>query len=620
MNKQLVGGVSKFRIRHKLQILIVIGISFILGLGIWQFNREIEAIFQQRTAVLLLETTENQKLLFETRLQTQVHTLEILAKQLSTEFISLATIVELLPTLVETSGFDSLGVIDANGDPYNSEIEFNVSERAYFQEAMTGKTVISQPIRLKSNDENGIVTVVPLWDGEAIIGLIYGVNILETLTFSVMSPSFSEASYGYIVDQNGLIIANMNTPEVPIYDNLFSLMDEVKINNQPLERTLADELKAQDQGFITYERDGKRLAYYQTLDFNDWLVIGVIPESEISTDTAIISTEMLWLVAKIALLVCALVLYIVEQNKNSQAIIQKQLEWTKMSEAKYRIALEQSDSLIFEYFVETNIFDFSKQILNTLNLEKGVNYTPEILGEQGLFVAEKEWLGVFAQIRRGVPSVAITVLVEIEGQPLQWYDIYLTTIFDSQHRPQRAVGKFVNIHAQREYTIQLIANAQKDSLTGLYNKRATEMKIGAIIKQNPDAYHGMFVIDIDDFKTVNDRFGHYLGDQVIYEVSQFLQAICRESDIVGRIGGDEFIIFLKDTHKPSIIEKKAAEICQAFKQYYLPEQEHKISGSVGAVIIEPGTITNFQQLYEHADTAMYQAKKSGKDQYKITKC
>ncbi|MGL5548900.1 MAG: diguanylate cyclase domain-containing protein, partial [Culicoidibacterales bacterium] len=74
------------------------------------------------------------------------------------------------------------------------------------------------------------------------------------------------------------------------------------------------------------------------------------------------------------------------------------------------------------------------------------------------------------------------------------------------------------------------------------------------------------------------------------------------------------------THKPSIIEKKAAEICQAFKQYYLPEQEHKISGSVGAVIIEPGTITNFQQLYEHADTAMYQAKKSGKDQYKITKC
>ncbi|MGL5383958.1 MAG: hypothetical protein ACRDCC_10785, partial [Culicoidibacterales bacterium] len=71
MNKQLVGGVSKFRIRHKLQILIVIGISFILGLGIWQFNREIEAIFQQRTAVLLLETTENQKLLFETRLQTQ---------------------------------------------------------------------------------------------------------------------------------------------------------------------------------------------------------------------------------------------------------------------------------------------------------------------------------------------------------------------------------------------------------------------------------------------------------------------------------------------------------------------------------------------------------------------
>ncbi|MGL5917319.1 MAG: GGDEF domain-containing protein, partial [Culicoidibacterales bacterium] len=204
-----------------------------------------------------------------------------------------------------------------------------------------------------------------------------------------------------------------------------------------------------------------------------------------------------------------------------------------------------------------------------------------------------------------------------DGLSLQAYDIYLTTIFNSDGQPMRAIGKLVNVHAQREYTTKLHEYAQRDSLTQLYNKLATEQKIQQILKQSNDKYHALFIIDIDNFKKINDQFGHFVGDKVIQEVAKNLQGICRDTDIAGRIGGDEFLIFLKDINNTEIVERKAQKICEMFRAYYLSQTDHKISGSVGIVVIKPNQESNFQELYEAADAVMYQAKKNGKDQYKI---
>ena len=98
----------------------------------------------------------------------------------------------------------------------------------------------------------------------------------------------------------------------------------------------------------------------------------------------------------------------------------------------------------------------------------------------------------------------------------------------------------------------MLKSAQTDGLTGIYNKRSTEERINEIRDENP-AEKGTFVIlDVDKFKEVNDRYGHMAGDKVLSEFGRILKAHFREEDVVGRIGGDEFVVYIRRTGRSLI--------------------------------------------------------------------
>ncbi|WP_317911405.1 GGDEF domain-containing protein, partial [Clostridioides difficile] len=122
---------------------------------------------------------------------------------------------------------------------------------------------------------------------------------------------------------------------------------------------------------------------------------------------------------------------------------------------------------------------------------------------------------------------------------------------------------------------------------------------------------------IDNFKSVNDNLGHVFGDKVLFEVSKHLKPIFRKDDIVGRIGGDEFIVFLKNIQSFENAKKKAEKICDIFRNSYTKNKKtYKISGTVGISFVpEHGTV--FEELYKKADIALYYAKSKGKDKYAL---
>ncbi len=84
--------------------------------------------------------------------------------------------------------------------------------------------------------------------------------------------------------------------------------------------------------------------------------------------------------------------------------------------------------------------------------------------------------------------------------------------------------------------------AERDALTGLYNRAETQKQIKNYLEQKPDEYSALFMIDTDNFKLVNDKGGHLFGDAVLSEIAAGMKKIVRKSDVVGRIGGDEFTI------------------------------------------------------------------------------
>lgn len=161
----------------------------------------------------------------------------------------------------------------------------------------------------------------------------------------------------------------------------------------------------------------------------------------------------------------------------------------------------------------------------------------------------------------------------------------------------------------------LLDKSNHDPLTGLYNKAATEELISQYLMEG--GHHALYIMDIDKFKNVNDTYGHTIGDKVIKAVANRIKAISRDSDVAGRIGGDEYMLFLKDIRKPETLEIKAREIWTAFHEAAgdVPEVA-SLSGSIGCALFPRDGMT-FAELYKAADQALYNTKEHGRDGWTI---
>ena len=171
-------------------------------------------------------------------------------------------------------------------------------------------------------------------------------------------------------------------------------------------------------------------------------------------------------------------------------------------------------------------------------------------------------------------------------------------------------GKVINYRKQE----QLEEKADTDLLTGLNNKLATERKIKEYIAKNPKSRAMMFILDIDNFKKINDTMGHAFGDEVLRSLGQQIGSIFRASDIIGRVGGDEFFIFLKNIMMDETIKKEAKKVENFFQDFKTGEYtKYSATASIGVAIF-PEEGADFDSLYKAADQALYKAKKRGKNQ------
>lgn len=128
-------------------------------------------------------------------------------------------------------------------------------------------------------------------------------------------------------------------------------------------------------------------------------------------------------------------------------------------------------------------------------------------------------------------------------------------------------------------------------------------------------YGVLFIIDIDDFKLINDNMGYLVGDDVLSNVFLMFLNVFDENVIVGRIGGDEFIVFLKDIKLEKVIYDKVDKLVNGFKVGYIENNlDYKVLGSIGIVkYFEDGEL--FFEFFENVDKVLYLVKNKGKDNY-----
>lgn len=155
------------------------------------------------------------------------------------------------------------------------------------------------------------------------------------------------------------------------------------------------------------------------------------------------------------------------------------------------------------------------------------------------------------------------------------------------------------------------AAAAMDPLTGAYNRKAFEEKVGEHIhRSNGGKGSSVLMIDVDNFKQINDQNGHLAGDQVLKEMVQALRETFRREDMIGRLGGDEFVVFLKDLTDREIIEKRIME----FQKRFCGMNLYQATCSIGIANVEKEGYS-YQKSIEQADIALYQSKAKGKDTF-----
>ncbi len=158
-----------------------------------------------------------------------------------------------------------------------------------------------------------------------------------------------------------------------------------------------------------------------------------------------------------------------------------------------------------------------------------------------------------------------------------------------------------------------------DGLTKLFTRRAAVRDISAYLQSglNRGALSALLLIDVDNFKSVNDTLGHESGDTLLVELSATLRSLLRRSDYVSRLGGDEFIVFLTELPDRDWVNAKAAAINAALrKTVKLGRKSVRVSASVGIAFADNHAST-YETLYRNADQAMYAAKQAGGDRFAV---
>lgn len=290
---------------------------------------------------------------------------------------------------------------------------------------------------------------------------------------------------------------------------------------------------------------------------------------------------------------------------------------TELEEEKerYELVEEMSDDIIFTYDVVKDVLSCSPKILRSLRKITSVNNAMESVIYGDVF-DHRDIPQFIEALNNGLSGKRINSfdarVINLLGDGI-WHRIKFATVYDKEGNAVRFVGTIRNIDRERKEKKRLISQAETDQLTGFLNKISTSMKINEMIRNNDLSDAAMFLIDIDDFKHLNDTYGHVAGDEFLRDFTKNLSLTFHSDDVLGRVGGEEFVVFVngKGSSK-KLAKEKAVEIENICKNIVIESAPgKKLSCSIG-IARYPKDGDSYGELFEKADNAMYAVKKNGK--------
>lgn len=515
---------------------------------------------------------------------------------------------------------------------YSSQFHENDSLQIDLTQVWEGNTVIYSP----DFNEKGIYVmaiatpVLANEQEETVAGIL--IEYVDGYCLSHwMAELFSSLDFGtaYIVDEEG---RNIGTAREENYDWIttrYNAQELAAENDDEAVKSVAQLEKRAIDGEIgvdTYEWEGQ-LSYvaYGPLTETNWgFCVGFYGSKfeAYTREVTAISSRSASVLLIVFLFFLVLVLIIIVRNllkerRYNKILIQQKEEieqqaiYIAVSEERFRIAMQRSSDIIFEYQLESgeiSCFYGDKEI------RSGVFGDASLRNRlvEGFSMDEnsfERFEGCLCSISKGLSSAECMICGYVKTEK-KWYKMSVTAITSGTLQPKRAVGILRDITGEQE--------AELDSLTKLYNKSAITEYVKAIMQNSPQRNTSAFImLDIDNFKRINDQYGHPTGDMVLCEVAKKLQIIFPQPSLCGRFGGDEFCVYYPKNLNRLDLETLLSTLSNEVKEIgILNNEDFIVSISVGAVIIH--SFTDFEYIYKQADENLYKAKKTGRDKYCVS--
>lgn len=612
--------------------LIVITIISVLILAVsfaFNFSASQKDILERQTYDYLLDAAHHTKVILHTEIQRQNELLDIVLRNAPRYEGQKDNLINLLSTVSNTGHFSTVGLtyrgqktLMSNGE------EIDILNQDYYKRALEGEEVVEGPVVLPSSGRKVVILAKPLYKDEEVIGVVHEAYDLDNATKTLLAVlNMQQDRITMIADEKGDVIMGIgNGRQGNFYNFLKQEAIVCSMSKQDLEKAIA---KKESGAFYYTDIYGEtQYVVFAPVDVNDWYTFQIVSGTNLLADQQMLNKIARDTMGKYFLLICLcfiVIIYIWRQiEKDRLKQINAEIEGLRLTAGLMEGCMFEFDLKARKFLIVKNTGDSAesdnteKQVLEKLSgfitdsiAKKNDSSLDRYFHEDDLPAVQK----ALTELKRAGRTVFQGRLHTSDGD-YHWYRFYMAVVFDDKRQIKRVLGNVLDINDTQNKFARMQHKAERDPLTGIYNRAVFEKYVNEVLADSSKRQHAFFLLDIDDFKNVNDSRGHAFGDTVLCELTANLERSFRSSDLLGRIGGDEFAVLMCDITSMENALVKAGQICSLYTKGAAKEGL-KISCSIGMVFCESDDGAAFDDLYQKADSALYKAKGKGKNVFVV---
>ena len=560
------------------------------------------------------------KAYFEQIIKERINGLEILAGRLSEMDMSNRSAVSESCKKMNPY-YDDISIVDENGIRiYGNCLYKSIYNSDGFEKALKGMSNVATEVTANYLGKDELCFFVPINNGSRVKMVVVGSMLLGDLNNILYNSGLSKDGHVVILSDNGDVIAGTRSIcdlGMSLETNIFSYLNECKMLGDIDNQKVRNSIKKKTETNFEFKRNKKNyIVTTLPTSVNKWEFMyiskGRYQISDMSLSKAYINYIRIFLVELFVIM-----FMLIYAAKNREKLL--------LSLKTYDEVSKIDKTIIFEYNFLPKCFELKDKYGILIDKEM-----KPLMGEAVYDVYEyvhPDDLSIRSRVRKFFESDETFFSSEVricnKSGEYDWYRISGCVEREKNGSPIRFVGKLTDASKQISMEKNLVQRAENDMLTGVLNKKTMEEKMSNLLVENKsDRYYIFYMVDLDNFKNVNDTLGHIYGDKAIADTGAELSKIFKRDALIGRLGGDEFAVcsmydaFDNESLKSYII-KKAEQISNVNRRSYTDGVNVvNITSSIG-VSVAPIDGNDFETIYKKADSALYQSKKSGKDRYTI---